>query len=197
MKNNLIKNIMKKIHILIVSVFVTVLILACSKGEQGDIGPVGNAGSKGLTGDKGEIGISNSKGMLVSSWFEAKPTDWLPLSNTAFNNKYYLIRNISALTKDVVSRGGVYVYVQLSNSTAVYPLPYSVFTPTEIHLSCVINNLGTTPGFQFNIDTVRLNGKVTDNYKFRVVIIPTAARISGNVDWSNYESVKKYLNLND
>jgi hypothetical protein len=190
---------MKKTYILLLPVFLSLLILACSKGEQGDIGPVGATGAKGLTGEKGEIGISNSKGMLVSSWFEAKPTDWLPLTNTSFNNKYYLIRNISALTKDVVARGGVYVYVQLSNSTAVYPLPYShsIFTATEIHLSCVINNLGTTPGFQFNIDTVRLNGKVTDNYKFRVVIIPTAARISADVDLQNYDSVKKYLNLND
>lgn len=188
---------MKKTHILIFSFFLSLLILACSKGEQGDVGPVGATGAKGLTGDKGEIGISNSKGMLISSWFEAKPTDWLPTSNTASNNKYYLIRNISALTKDVVSKGGAYMYVQLSNSTAVYPLPYSVFTPTAFHLSCVINNLGTTPGFQFNIDTVRLNGKVTDNYKFRVVIIPTAARMSADVDWSNYEEVKKYLNLND
>jgi hypothetical protein len=190
---------MKKTYILIFSVFLSLLILACSKGEQGDIGPVGAAGAKGATGDKGEIGISNSKGMLVSSWFEAKPTDWLPTSNTAPNNKYYLIRNISALTKDVVAKGGAYMYVQLSNSTAVYPLPYShaLFTATEVHLSCVINNLGTTPGFQFNIDTVRLNGKVTDNYKFRIVIIPTAARMSADIDWSNYEEVKKYLNLND
>lgn len=187
---------MKKTHILIFSVFLSLLILACSKGEQGDIGPVGATGAKGATGDKGEIGISNSKGMLVSSWFEAKPTDWLPL-NTDFNNKYYLIRNINGLTKEVVSKGGAYIYVQLSNSTAVYPLPYSVFSPKDLHLSCVLNNLGATPGFQFNIDTVILNGKVTDSYKFRVVIIPTAARISADVDWQNYESVKKHLNLND
>ena len=135
--------------------------------------------------------------MLISSWFEAKPTDWLPTSNTAPNNKYYLIRNISGLTKEVVSKGGAYIYVQLSNSTAVYPLPYSVFSPNDLHLSCVINNLNATPGFQFNINTVILNGKVTDSYKFRVVIIPTSARISADVDWNNYETVKKYLNLND
>ena len=153
---------MKKTHILIFSAFLSLLILACSKGEQGDVGPAGAAGAKGATGDKGEIGITNSKGMLISSWFEAKPTDWIPLANS-FNNEYYLIRNISALTKEVVSKGGAYMYVQLSNSTAVYPLPYSVFSPNALHLSCVINNLGTTPGFQFNIDTVILNGKVTEH----------------------------------
>lgn len=184
---------MKKIQILIYSAFLTLMVLACSKGEQGDVGPAGVAGAKGAIGDKGDIGITNSKGMLYSSWFTAKTTDWDLFAGTT--NAYNIILETATLTPTIASKGGLYAYMQPIGSTVVYPLPYR--ENNVLTMYCLVNLANSQPGVLFGLKFDAASAKVTSEYKLRFVFVPAAARMSADVDWNNYEDVKKYLNLND
>jgi hypothetical protein len=183
---------MKNIQILFIFTLL-LLVFACKKGEQGNIGPAGIAGTKGTTGDKGDVGITNSKGMLVSSWVEVKPADWVVVNNTQVNAAFTL----ASLTADIANKGNVYFYMQPSGASYVYPMPYSESNGAKFYGSLL--NSANTQGFILNYGFIPQLGsvKLTTNYKFRLVIIPAAARIAAGIDWENYDSVKNYLNLND
>lgn len=183
---------MKTIQILfILTVFS--FVLACQKGEQGDIGPAGAKGTKGAAGDKGDVGITNSKGMLVSSWVEVKAADWQTLSATSFGAAFTL----PSLTADIANKGNVYFYMQPLGASFVYPMPYSEANGAKFYGSLLNSN--NTQGFQLNYSIIPTLGsaKLTTSYRFRLVIIPAAARMAAGVDWKDYESVKTYFNLND
>jgi hypothetical protein len=178
------------------SLFILMLfsfVFACQKGEQGDVGPAGAKGAKGLTGDKGEIGITNSKGMIVTSWASVNATDWLALSTTSFG----VLFGLPALTTDVANKGNVYLYMQPFGETFVYPLPYSQANGTKFFGNLLNTNNGQRVQFNYSISPALGGTKLSTGYKFRLVIIPAGARMAASVDMSNYESVKKYLDLHD
>ncbi len=168
-------------------------VFACQKGEQGDVGPAGAKGAKGATGDKGEIGITNSKGMVVSSWATVNASDWQALSATTFGAVF----GLAALTADVANKGNVYLYMQPFEENFVYPLPYSQANGTKFFGNLLNTNNGQRVQFNYSINPALGGTKLTTGYKFRLVIIPAAARIAAGVDMANYESVKNYLDLND
>ncbi|MDP1814839.1 MAG: hypothetical protein Q8K92_10365 [Leadbetterella sp.] len=183
---------MKNIKFLFILAGIT-LVFACQKGETGDIGPVGEKGAKGAVGDKGEVGVSNSKGMIISAWIEVKAADWVERGTNAFSVQYTL----PSLTSDIVNKGNVYFYMQPSGSNFVYPLPYS-----QANGSRFLGEFFNSSNIQrFNLNYLFSptlgSSKLTTDNKFRLVILPAGARITEKVDWQNYDSVKKYLNLND
>ncbi len=183
---------MKTIQILLILTLFS-FVFACKKGEQGDVGPAGVKGTKGATGDKGEIGITNSKGMLISSWVEVKAADWQTLNSSNFRATYTLV----PLTADVANKGNVYFYMQPLGASFVYPMPYSEANGGRFYGS--LSNTNNMQSVQYNYSIISALGsaKLTTDYRFRLVIIPAAARMATGVDMSNYESVKNYLNLND
>jgi hypothetical protein len=69
---------MKKYLILSSILCLMLSVIACKKGERGDIGPQGAVGAKGVTGTIGDKGITDSKGMVSSNWIDVKGTDWRP-----------------------------------------------------------------------------------------------------------------------
>jgi hypothetical protein len=182
---------MKNIQILFIFTLLF-FVFACKKGEQGDVGPVGISGTKGTTGDKGDVGITNSKGMLISSWVEVKPTDWSSLTATQYDVTYTL----SPLSADIANKGNVYFYVQPSGASYVYPMPYSEGNGVKFYANLLNAN---TQFLQYNYSIIPSLGgaKLTTNYKFRLVIVPAGARMAAGVDWNNYDSVKNYLTLKD
>ena len=170
-------------------------ICSCQKGEQGDIGPAGGKGNVGATGDKGEVGLSDSKGMLISEWVEVKAAEWEATSSTTFRKVFTL----PSLTTNIADKGNVYYYMQPSGTNFVYPLPYSEAYGRKFVANLVRSASNQTQALSINYNIIpELGGiKLTTNYKFRVVIIPAAARMVNGIDWNNYESVKNYLDLND
>lgn len=183
---------MKTIQILFILTLFS-FVFACQKGEQGDVGPAGAKGTKGATGDKGEVGITNSKGMLISSWAEVKAADWQTINSTSFGVAF----SLPSLTADVANKGNVYFYMQPSGASFVYPLPYSEANGAKFFGSLLNSNNTQFVQFSYSIIPALGSAKLTTSYRFRVVIIPAAARMAAGVDLKNYESVKTYLNLND
>ncbi len=183
---------MKKI-IFILPILIAILNFSCQKGEQGDVGPNGIAGTKGPTGDRGEIGLSDSKGMIISEWIDVKRASWNLYSGTT--NLYGNLLTFNKLTTALATKGGFYVYMQIKGLSTTYQLPVvDDFPKHRIYAS--IWNPTTNPQVLLNIEYNQTFSVVYD-YKFRVVFVPAGARVSAKVDWQNYESVKKYLNLND
>lgn len=182
---------MKNIRVLFALMLLSFL-MACEKGETGDVGPVGVAGAKGSTGDKGDVGIANSKGMTFSTWIEVKSTDW----GMRASNIYFVPYTLPGLTAQIANKGNVYFYMQPSGSNFVYPLPY--LETNGVRFVAELNNTVNTQNFIINyVLTSASTPKVSSNYKFRVVITPAGARIPADVDMQNYDSVKKHLNLKD
>lgn len=183
---------MKNILVVII-IAVSGWLFSCKQGEQGDIGPAGSTGLKGLVGDKGEIGLTDSKGMQYSTWTEIKATDW----DLRQPNYYAKQFTIPPLTQNIANKGNVYFYIQPSGSSIVYPLPHTLndgvkffgelFFASNTQLFVINHVINPTLGIS----------KITSDYKFRLVILPAGSRISADVDMQNYDSVKKYLNLND
>jgi hypothetical protein len=87
--------------------------------------------------------------------------------------------------------------MQPSGANFVYPLPFSQTNGTKFFGS--LFNTNNTQYVQFSYGIIPALGgtKLTTSYKFRLVIVPAAARMAAGVDMSNYESVKNYLDLND
>ena len=185
---------MKNIQILLILTLFA-FVFACQQGEQGDIGPAGANGAKGATGDKGEVGITDSKGMLYSNWIEVKAADWSARNGN--NTLFAVAYTLTGLTADIANKGNVFFYMQPSGASFVYPMPYSEANETRFVAHLFNNN--NTQAFQISYRIFPSLGgtKLTTNYKFRLVIIPAGARMAASVDMSNYESVKKYLDLHD
>ncbi len=183
---------MKKL-IFIFPILIATLNFSCKKGEQGEIGPSGIAGTKGPTGDKGEIGVSDSKGMIASEWIDVKRASWNLYAGTT--NLYGTLLTINKLTTTLATKGGFYVYMQINGLPTTYQLPIvDNFPKHRIYAS--IWNPTTNPQLLLNIEYNQTFSVVYD-YKFRVVFVPAGARLAAGLDMSNYESVKKYLDLND
>jgi hypothetical protein len=87
--------------------------------------------------------------------------------------------------------------MQPSGASFVYPMPYSETNETKFVAHLFNNN--NTQAFQISYRIFPSLGgtKLTTNYKFRLVLLPSGARLPANVEWDNYESVKKHLNIRD
>ena len=184
---------MKKL-IFIFPILIATLHFSCQKGERGDIGPSGMAGTKGSTGDKGEIGLSDSNGMIVSEWINVKPANWNLYAGTT--NLYGTFLTFNKLTTTLATKGGFYTYMQISGLPTTYQLPYVSNLPKHRIYASILNPT-TNPQVLLNFEFNQSNSSIGYDYKFRVVFVPGGARLAVGVDWSNYESVKKYLKLND
>src|SRR3954471_16623721 len=101
----------------------SLLIVACKKGDpgpqgdKGDKGDAGAQGAKGATGGKGDPGTAN---VLYS--------DWLDLTFTQDPSGIFFAQiDEDKLTDDILSKGEIKVYVNLSTAAekVVFPLPFT------------------------------------------------------------------------
>lgn len=186
---------MKKQLILSSIFFMMLSVIACKKGEQGDIGPAGVAGAKGAKGTTGDKGAADSKGMISSDWIAVKGTDWR-ISTVA--NTYFVSYTAPGLTVDIVNKGMIYVYMkQETNARMVDGLPYVNIT-TGLRFYSLIGLSNGVPTIQFyqSVTPPSSTFSTTTNVSFRYVVVPAGARIA-NIDWTNYDEVKKALNWKD
>lgn len=187
---------MKKQLILSSVIFMMLTIVACKKGEQGDIGPAGVAGAAGAKGTTGDKGIADAKGLVSSDWIAVKGTDWRAAANP--NSYFVQPANIGTiLTPDMVNKGMLYFYIRFEKETITIALPYADASIGRrfYALAGVTNGV---PAIQFyqSVTPPLSTFSTSINFLFRYVAVPAGARVS-NIDWSNYEDVKRVLNLKD
>jgi hypothetical protein len=186
---------MKK-HLILSSIFFLMLsVIACKKGEQGDIGPAGVAGTKGAKGTTGDQGVADSKGMISSDWIAVKGTDWR--LSTAIANLYFVTFTAPGLTTDIVNRGMIYVYMKTEGFEGTYALPRANAS-TGRRFYAIVGLSNNAPAIQFyqTVTPPSSTFSTSTNVSFRYVAVPAGARMS-NVDWTNYDEVKKALNWKD
>jgi hypothetical protein len=179
-------NTIKRIFGMLAVVTALIFMDAC-KAEKGDVGPIGPAGPTGATGATGASGATGATGATGTA--NVSYSDWVNVTFTGSGTSY--IANVAApkLTQDILDKGDVHIYWKIG--TSIYYIPYAQV-------------IGTTTYTIFQILTVG-NIKLTSSYAIasgtaiRYVIIPggIAGGRKANVNYSDYEEVKKYYNLPD
>ena len=156
-------------------------LISCDK-LKGDVGPAGPQGETGAKGDPGDQG--DPAGAFQFS------TD--TLSTEANGNTGFGL----TLTKDIatsIEKGVVLVYAKSGNFW--FPLPGIVPFGNEV----------SNYTFAYGLENLKLNflllqRDTTPKKRFftnlRIVIVPAVnARLNANVDYKNYEAVRKAFNL--
>jgi hypothetical protein len=156
--------------------------LTACEGPQGDPGPAGANGSNGTNGTNGKDGNANVIQVTFSETFT--PTT---------SGKSFVFP--TSITADILNSSAVLVYLRTANSpTLMYQIPGVVqsddfryyFSPSARNLT-VLRVTGTS------ISSITMT---------KAIIIPSNNNINGrkglpNIDFSDYEAVKKYYNLPD
>ena len=176
-------------HILCMALVVG--IVSCSKdGPAGPAGATGPAGPQGPAGSQGPAGAPGTANVIYSDWIDT--TTWI--ADTVHNGAtidtlgYFADLDVPALDTNILNRGEIKVYVNVSNDPTfpiVFPLPFNN------------GSLFIDPVFAPNIIELSSNGDLT-NFPFRYILIPggTHAR-QAKINWNNYNEVKAYLGLKD
>lgn len=167
--------------------------MGCRSSE----GPIGPQGNTGATGQKGDPGVT------------FYTTNWVTVAKKTFvdnYNKTDLYTSIGLtggviqtyLTQKTLDGGIVMLYNRLpSNKAFVNAVPFDTYLK-DTHITY---SFAAEPGkiscYVSFSKTLDINTYFADE-EFRAIIIPpaTGARL-GNVDWKNYEEVKRVLNLED
>jgi len=166
-------------------------IVSCSKdGPAGPAGATGPAGPQGPAGSQGPAGAPGTANVIYSDWIDT--TTWI--AHTVHNGTtidtlgYFADLDVPALDTNILNRGEIKVYVNVSNDPTfpiVFPLPFNN------------GSLFIDPVFAPNIIELSSNGDLT-HFPFRYILIPggTHAR-TAKINWNNYNEVKAYLGLKD
>lgn len=153
---------------------------SCKKGDAGPVGP---------EGPKGDTGVAGNAGVIYSEWVKATFT-------ADANGTYQVEIPAAKVTDDIIAKGEVKVYTQYYDNgvQTIFALPY--FNGNyilNVELAKGMIRLYSNGDFSSDVDE---DGKPI--FQYRYVIIPggQAAR-KVNIDWTNYEQVKTYLDLKD
>ncbi|WP_394990935.1 hypothetical protein [Emticicia sp.] len=187
---------MKKQMILSSIFFLMLTLIACKKGEQGEIGPAGSAGTKGAKGITGDKGIADAKGMVSSNWIDVKGIDWRAATNA---NSYFVAYTSPGLTADIISKGVLYVFMRTeADINTVSALPF-VSASTGRRYYTLVGLSNNIPSIQFyqNVTPPSSTFSTSTNVSFRFVVVPASGARMASIDWTNYEEVKKELNWVD
>ena len=175
----------------ILGIALVVGIVSCSKdGPAGPAGATGPAGPQGPSGSQGPAGAPGTANVIYSDWIDT--ATWI--ADTVHNGAtidtlgYFADLDVPALDTNILNRGEIKVYVNVSNDPTfpiVFPLPFNN------------GSLFIDPVFAPNIIELSSNGDLT-NFPFRYILIPggTHAR-QAKINWNNYNEVKAYLGLKD
>lgn len=162
----------------------TLINFSCTKE-----GPAGPQGSPGPTGPRGSDGNANVKSVTIN----VASGNWILSGNT-----YYFDSYISEITTDIINSGSVQIFMESTSSTGVWlTMPWIEYINSSIFSTYNFNHSwGKVRIFKVDSDiTPPSNPGVR---KFKVIVISSSARIlNPNVDYTNYNEVKKTFNLKD
>lgn len=173
--------------------FVALAGLAC-KGPQGDVGPQGPAGPVGTTGATGPQGAPGTANVLASPWVTANAADWRSDNDPQY---FYVGFEEKNLTQALLDKGTVVAYYRDSNrKNVVLSLPSTTDKLSVGYFLRFADAKGTV-NFDLTYSRPRLV-PIDFDLEFRWVLIPAnAGGRQEAVDWTNYEEVRRALNLAD
>ena len=161
----------------IVLVFIVIAVMltsnGCKKPKDGATGPQGPAGT-------------NGNANVIGSTLYTDSGSWRPISTWGFSTEFTL----GAITQAVVDKGVVMVYEELGTGWMALPYTYGIVSRS----------------FSFDVGTIKIRIINTDLSNatnpgaigYRFVVITSSNRIAHpNVNYKNYEEVKKTFNLQD
>jgi len=163
--------------IIAVFLFSTLLIAGCKK----------TAGPKGDTGATGPAGSSSATGMQVTT-FTTAAVDWTLIS-WPYNYQEATL-SVPGITSTVVTSGDVRVYMLDASTNSWIGMPYSFVTNQysykyksgQVIINLTLSNAGIpgNPGAQ----------------QFKVVVTPPEFIFKNPaINWSDFNSIEKYLNI--
>lgn len=171
----------------IISILFVVAAISGCKKEQGPAGPSGSAGTNGTNGN------ANVTSITVIT------TNWAVINDDGIN--YWYEKSIAwyGITQDIKDKGMVMVYAD-DGAGGWIALPYSVSgTDFSNSLNYYINVGSVTirvTGYDITFGSpgaFAYNGSI-----FRIVAIASSIRMQNpNVDWNDYQEVKKMFHLED
>lgn len=173
--------------------FASLLSIFSCKAPVGDLGPQGAAGAVGDKGDKGPTGDKGAFSGIASAWSEIKPAQW-KLTGT----KAVFTQTDANLTQAMLDQALILAYYRPlpeDESSAVI----SLADETNTYLFTFKANVGSLD-YELNFKRTDLvNPNLEDwNIKTRYIIVPPAkAGRLANVNWKDYNEVKRILNLKD
>ncbi|MEC5146570.1 hypothetical protein [Chitinophaga sp. 212800010-3] len=177
-----------------------VFTIACSKnGAQGPAGPTGPAGAAGAAGPAGPAGPKGDTGaanVIYSAWLDVKYDTTRDTANRPIG--FEAVISAPKLTSTILSNGIVNVYFNLNTAAqpAITPLPY-VDAQVFINFVSAAGKIYLASNLDASTGTTSAGAKI---WQYRYVLVPggVAARgSSSSVNWKDYQSVRKYLGLND
>lgn len=181
---------MKKV-ILFASIIVSAFFVSC----QGPVGPEGLEGLPGQQGPKGDPGVN-----ILGSVFDIEGT-----FNTGNDYRIYFefpTDKIEVFESDAVLVYRLWETVTVDNETLPVwrLLPQTQFLPQgALQYNFDHTFLDVSVFIDTQFDRTTLEPRWTQNQTFRVVVLPAdfakAARMSKNIDFSDYNELKELLQL--
>jgi hypothetical protein len=153
----------------------SLLLLSCTKGDQGPAGAAGPAGATGATGAQGAAGSAN---VIYSQWFT--PSTWA--KDTVFGIYGFVYNKATTdINQPILDSGVVLTYGKLdgyvssiwpTNQVAQLPITvtYQEGSTTYIDTWQAFATLGNLE-IQFQ-DDLDLYGGISNAHQFRYIIIP-------------------------
>ncbi|RFS17149.1 collagen-like protein [Emticicia sp. C21] len=192
----------KNINRLCCLLIVLVLINGCKKGPDGEIGP---AGPQGVVGDKGPDGDLGKVKVIATEWYTVKEADFIKAYDPkTFTSKITFSGNkINQLTENILKDGIVLVYNKVTGDDEnIYLLPFTLqyyyawgeimqrnylFEASAKKMECSIK-------FAKHVDVNEIF--IDEDFRFVFIAGASGARLK-DIDFKNYEAVKKAFNLED
>ena len=182
----------KLLNILILATFLG--ITGC-EAPAGEVGPQGAAGATGEKGEKGPTGDKGAFSGYASEWTNIANTQWKLTGLKAVNTQ-----TDARLTQAILDQGLVLAYYKRNlsfffDTNAVYQIP----DDWDEYLFTFKANVGS---MDYEIYFKSAQAFTPELYEWQIavryIVVPTAkAGRMKNIDWSNYNEVKRILNLND
>lgn len=154
---------------------------------------VGCEGPEGPTGAKGKDGADGNANVVVTTK-QVNPNNWIQA--TTF---YYCNVTVSAITQDIVTYGSVFVYYSGDNATwGLLPSTSASSVSGDVF---VIDYLYTLGNVQLQAQRVVTNSAAYPGTTMYLKVVTVASMYLGkhatDVNWNDYNEVKRKLNLQE
>lgn len=191
----------RNIYSLLTLLFIAFLLNAC-KGPAGDPGPIGPQGAKGDTGAKGDPGTVS----VIT-------TGWIPVTQKDMISRYdaegliiatrFFGGQLDKLSQKILDDGIILAYNrQTANKQSVTSIPFTLdlnFMEPGLQLSYYFEARPKEVNcyIQLSKSVKDISPYLVDEeYRFVFIPGPSGARMK-DIDFNNYEAVKKAFNLQD
>ncbi|WP_462251755.1 hypothetical protein [Ekhidna sp.] len=174
---------------------ILVLISVIAIGCEGPEGPPGPEGATGPTGPIGPIGQNGSDGQNGQNGQDGEDADVTQYNYPGFTHTGVFVQFAIPKSYEEISESVVLGYAEYSGFW--YPIPGYVLSTYEYRI--FIDEGDTSSETAFNM--VRVEGTGDQTFTaLRILVIPAITVTNGRnagIDFSDYEAVAEYYNLNN